>query len=250
MKKYILIIIVISIAGFSRAQRNIEIAFKPGVSIPSLHAAGSDNPLSSGYRSQAYQDAALHAEYKFSRSFSIQPQLEYSLQGGRKNGLQAFPVPGEMAPLFPPGEAPAYLYADYTSETKLAYFLLPVLVKYHLNPQKKWDVYIAAGPFASYLLGAKNRTSGSSIIYPDENKTQPLDPQPRSFNNEDNIANDLHRFNTGITGHMGLGRKIISGSIFLEVGGNYGIIVIQKNSANGRNRTGAAVISLGYQYEL
>lgn len=250
MKKYIFIIIFISAAGVINAQRNLEIAFKPGVSIPNLSSAGSDNPVSSGYRSQGYQDAALHAECKISRYFSIQPQLEYSIQGGRKKGMQAFVIPDETAQQFPAGQAPTYLYADYKSETKMPYFILPILVKYHLNPKSKWDVYIAAGPFASYLLGAKNRTSGSSIIYLDENKTQPLGPQPQSFDNEENIVNDLHRFNTGITGHMGLGRKIISGSIFLEVGGNYGFIVIQKNSANGRNRTGAAVISLGYQYEL
>lgn len=250
MKKYIFIIILISTARAVGAQRNLEIAFKPGVSIPNLSSAGSHNPISSGYRSQGYQDAALHAEYKINKYFSIQPQLEYSIQGGKKKGMQAFPTPDETAQQFPHGQAPVYLYADYKSETKMPYFIVPILVKYHLNPKSIWDLYIAAGPFASYLLGAKNRTSGSSIIYLDENKTQPLGPQPQSFNNEDNIVNDLHRFNTGITGHIGLGRKIISGCIFLEVGGNYGFIVIQKNSVNGRNRTGAAVINLGYQYDL
>ncbi|MCD2422129.1 PorT family protein [Niabella pedocola] len=250
MKKYIFPVIFISIASASGAQRYIEIAFKPGVSIPSLSSASSGNPLSTGYRSQPYQDAALHAEYHLRNDFSIQPQLEYCIQGGKKNGLQAFTVPGEIAAQFPPGEAPAYLYADYKSETKLAYFLLPVLLKYHLNPKKKWDVYVAAGPFASYLLGAINKTSGSSIIYLDKDKTQPLSMESRPFDSETHIVNDLHRFNIGMSGHVGLGYKIISGCIFLEAGGNYGLILIQKNSANGRNRTGAAVVSLGYQYEL
>ncbi|MCF3107680.1 PorT family protein [Niabella sp. CC-SYL272] len=251
MEKHILIIIFIAITSFSNAQRNIEIAFKPGVSIPKLTAAGSNNPVSSGYRTLPYQDAALHVEITANKSLSIQPQLEYSIQGGKKNGVQAFKTPDITAPQFAPGAVPSFLYADYKRETRITYFILPIFIKYHFIPQKnKWRAYIAAGPFASYLLNAKNITTGYSMVYLDKEKTQPLGQAPQSFDNENHISRDFHRFNTGITGHLGLGYKIVTGSIFLEVGGNYGFVVIQKNSVNGRNRTGAAVINLGYQYEL
>ncbi|MBZ4191644.1 porin family protein [Niabella beijingensis] len=250
MKRYTLFIVVILIVKISFAQSKIEMGFKVGLSIPNLTSGNSDNPLSSGYSSQLNGYGAIQAEFHINKHFSIQPQLEHSVQGGKKNGMQAFKIPDEMAQQFPPGAAPAYLYADYKSQSKMTYLMLPILVKYRLDLKKNWGAYIAAGPFASYLLNAKNSTKGSSLIYLDKNKTQPLSPEPQSFDSNDNIISDLHRFNAGITGHLGLGYKIVRGSIFFEVGGNYGLIIIQKNSANGKNKTGAAVISLGYQYEL
>jgi hypothetical protein len=36
--------------------------------------------------------------------------------------------------------------------------------------------------------------------------------------------------------------------VFIEGGGNYGFLTIQKDSANGKNNTGAGVVNLGYAY--
>ncbi|OQP44413.1 hypothetical protein A4D02_34890 [Niastella koreensis] len=234
----------------SFAQKKADIGFKAGLSIPNLTTGSSNNSISSGYNSRLDVHAAVHIEYRMGDRFSIQPQLEYSSQGGKKDGIQTFSTPDNLSQQFPPGQAPTYLYADYKSEARLNYLMLPVLAKYHFMSSKKWDAYLAAGPFVSYLLSAKNITKGSSLIYLDEGKTQPLGPEAQSFDNTENITSDLHRFNAGINGHAGIGYKLSNGSIFLEAGGNYGLIDIQKSAADGKNKAGAAVIDLGYQFRL
>jgi hypothetical protein len=253
MKRYLPFLLFTYFAfavNVSFAQKQTDIGIKAGLSIPDLTSGNSGNVLSSGYGSRLDADAAIHVEFHIGTRFSIQLQLEYSSQGGKKKGTQAFTVPDDMMPLFPPGQAPQYLYADYTSKAKLNYLMLPVLVKYHFLLQKRWNAYIAAGPFVSYLLNGKNITKGSSIIYLDQQKTQPLGSDKQSFNSTDNITSDLRRFNAGINGHLGVGYILTKGMIFLEAGGNYGLINIQKFAADGKNKAGAAVVDLGYQFRL
>lgn len=234
----------------SFAQEQVYIGIKAGPSIPNLAPGGASDPLSQGYSSRLDIDAAVHAEFYLVKFFFLQLELEYSSQGGKKNGTQAFAVPGEMLSQFPPGQAPPYLYATYKSEARINYLVLPVLVKYYFHLKKRWNPYVAAGPFISYLLNAKNITSGSSIIYLDAQKKQPLTSLPQSFGNTVNVRDDLHHFNAGISGHFGLSYGLITGSLFLEAGGNYGLIAIQKNDENGKNKTGAAIINIGYQFKL
>lgn len=250
MKKYILLLHITISASFCFAQTSTAIGIKAGLSIPNLTSGSTANPVSNGYTSRLDGDAAIHAEFRIGKYFSIQPQLEYSSQGGKKNGMQAFTPPDELLQQFPPGEAPTYLYAEYKSIAKINYLMLPILGKYHFYQQKKWGGYIAVGPFVSYLLNAKNITKGSSSVYLDPNKNQPVSSQVLSFDSKDNVTGDLHRFNAGISGHVGVNYTIATGSLFLEAGGNYGLFAIQKNKLNGKNKTGAAVINLGYQFNL
>lgn len=232
-----------------KAQSKIDWAVKGGISIPNLTSGTSGNPVSDGYSSRTGFDGAVAAEWHLSSKFSFQPQLEYSQQGGKKNGLQAFTTPPEMAQGFPPGQVPQYLYADYKSTAKLNYLMLPVLAKYYFT-RGQWRPYISAGPFLSLLLSAHNVSSGSSIVFADANQTQPISAAPVSFDSNDDVKSDLHSWNTGISGHVGLQHKIAGGALFLEAGGNYGFINIQKNAVNGNNKTGAAVINAGYQFRL
>jgi hypothetical protein len=231
-------------------QKSIDFGCKAGISIPDLTSGTKDNPISTGYSSRLAADAAIHVEFHLSKRFSIQPQLEYSSQGGKKDGVQAFTLPSAMLIQFPPGQAPEYVYASYKSEAKINYLLLPVLAKYHFVNGKNWRTYVAAGPFVSLLLSAKNITKGSSNIYLDEQESQPLTPEPQSFDNNENIRKDLHQFNTGISGHVGISYQLANGILFIEGGGNYGLIDIQKDKTNGLNKTGAAVIDLGYQFRF
>jgi Outer membrane protein beta-barrel domain len=253
MKKYFLVacfaLLLYSI-NTSSAQKPVYIGCKAGISIPNLTSGSNANPINSGYSSRLGANAAVQTEFYFAKHFSIQPQLEYSSQGGKKNGSQTFTIPSEMADQFPPGQAPPYLYANYKSVARINYLMLPVLVKYHFNIGQNWGAYVAAGPFGSLVLSAKNITSGSSNIYLDEKQTQPLSANPQSFNKTKNIRNDLHRFNAGISGLVGFNYTLAKGIVFIEGGGNYGFIDIQKGDTNGKNRTGAAVVQAGYQFSL
>ena len=243
-------ILMLFLATGSYAQKKIDLGLKGGVSIPNLTGGNTENPISTGYGSRLDFDGAIHVEFYLNDHFSLQPQLEYSSQGGQKDGWQAFAMPENLLPYFPPGHVPVYLYADYKSEARINYLMLPLLAKYYFNSRPRYSVYLAVGPFASVLLNAKDITRGSSAIYLDPQHTQPLVTEAQSFNHTEIVTNDLHRFNVGISGHVGIRYRVDGGSLFIEGGGNYGLIDIQKNSVNGKNKTGAATILVGYQFSL
>jgi len=252
MKKLIFYCLCVgaSLATTAVQAQNFALGARGGLSIPNLTAGGSNqNPLNTGYSSRLGPEAAVFAEFEISDLFSIQPMFEYSSQGGKKNGLQAFTTPDEMVTMFPSGQAPQYLYANYKSEAKLNYLMLPVLAKFGWTLKKTpLRVYVDFGPFVGYLISAKQVTSGQSQFYTDPAGTQALPAGIQSFDNIDNIRDQLHKVNVGIEGNIGLNYSIGLSNIFIEGGGNYGFLNIQKGTANGKNNTGAAMGAIGYSY--
>jgi hypothetical protein len=259
MKKLILLLFFISLSFvfFKVNAQDVSLGIRGGISIPNLTAgSGNQNPLNTGYSSRSGPDFGIFAEFKASDWFSIQPTLEYSSQGGKKDGLQAFPTPAAFAAQYPAGEAPAYLYANYNSTAKLNYLMLPVLAKFWWNfKSSPFKVYIDAGPFLGYLLSANQVTSGTSDFYTDPQGKMPVETQQgplpaQSFNNTQNIKDQLHDFNVGIEGNVGIAYKLRKSYIFIEGGGNYGFLNIQKGTANGKNNTGAGTAFIGYAFLL
>lgn len=245
---FILVCLLLNHSVFCQGRMGIGI--KAGLSIPNLTSGNDQSPVTTGYGSRVDADFAVHAEIPLSTYFSVQAQLEYASQGGKRNGMQAFPLPADLQQLFPAGQAPAYLFADYKSEVRLNYLLLPLFLKMHIDIKKRWGAYVAAGSFASLLLDARITRRGESIIYLDQHRARPVSTQARSFSGKENIRGDLRKFNAGVSGYAGLQYKFRQGSIFLEAGGNFGFVDIQKDPTNGKNKTGAAVINLGYQFKL
>ena len=255
MKK---LLIVATIFIFHAATSNAQspenyIGFKGGLSIPNLTAGGSDkNPLNTGYSSRTGLDFAIFYETGFSDHFSLITQLEYSSQGGKKNGYQAFPLPAQYAAFFNQlGQSPPpYLYADYKSEAKINYLMLSELVKvnFPLVSNSPLSIYIDAGPFGGLLLSAKHVQNGSSKIYADDKMQQQLTPASISLDDKEDIKDQLHKGNFGITGDVGIALNINNSKIFIEGGGNYGFLNIQKGNDNGKNHIGAATARIGYAF--
>lgn len=238
-------------ANASTVQAQFDAGVAGGISIPNLTTSGSDNnPLNTGYSSRLGPEFGLVAEYHISKLFSLAGKLVYSSQGGKKDGLQAFATPSGLGQYFQSQGLvpPTYLYANYKSEARLNYLRLPVLGKIG------WDlggshfrVAVAAGPFVGFLLSAKQVTSGNSGIYLDMADKQPLPVGSQSFDQKTDIKDQLNKVNFGADGNISLAYAFRSRDIlFVEAGGNYGIINIQKGSANGKNNTGAATLLLGY----
>lgn len=256
MKKLIYLSVIGLLFFYSSASaQNVAIGVRGGISIPNLTAGGSDaNPLNSGYSSRQGPDFGLFADFKISNLFSIEPMLQYSSQGGKKDGMQALTIPSDLAAAFQAQNQPVppYVYANYNSEAKLNYLLIPVLAKFgwNLGKSSPWRLYVDAGPFAGFLLNAHQVTSGNSIIYADQGSTQPITQGPVSFDDNSNIKDQLHSFNFGIEGNVGFAYKIGRGNLFIEGGGNYGFLNIQKGTANGKNNTGAATADIGYAFWL
>jgi len=253
MRKSILLLLSVSLFVHMnvRAQQ-FALGLRGGLSIPNLSAgSGNRNPLNTGYASRLGPDAGLFAELSFSKLFSLEPMLEYSSQGGKKNGLQAFTTPDALVAMYPPGQAPPYLYANYNSEAKLNYLMLPILAKFGWNIRNSpLRVYIDAGPFAGLLVAAHQVTGGQSPFYADAGGQQPLPGGPQSFDHTEDVKNNLHKFNAGIEGNIGLNYHLGFGNVFIEGGGNYGFLNIQKNAADGKNETGAAAVTIGYSHKF
>jgi hypothetical protein len=227
------------------------VGVKAGLSIPNLTASGSEqNPLNTGYSSIVGPNFAAFYEFLISKKFSLSTQLEYSVQGGKKDGYQAFPMPAGYAAYFPPGEVPAYLYADYNSQANINYLMVSELAKFSFpfNSKSPLSFYVEAGPFVGLLVSAKHTQSGSSIIYADDKMQQPLTPEPVSLDTSISIKDDLHEGNFGIEGDVGFAFQFQNSKIFIEGGGNYGFLNIQKGEANGKNNIGAGTIRVGYAY--
>jgi len=240
------------ISGNITIAQDISLGLRGGISIPNLTAGGNNaNPLNTGYSSRLGADAGIYAEYKFSNLFSLQPMVEYSTQGGKKDGMQALTTPGQIVEMYPSGSAPAYLYARYNSEAKMNYLVVPVLAKFGWNiPKSPFRIYVDAGPFIAILLDAHQVTSGESPLYLDASGQQALPTGSQSFNNTQDIKNQLHAANFGAEGNLGLSFRFGKSSIFIEGGGNYGFLNIQKSSANGQNNTGAGTADAGYSYRF
>lgn len=239
----------ILLTGYVSNAQNFSLGARGGLSIPNLSAGGSaETPLNSGYSSRLGPDFGVFGEYRVSKLFSLEVMIEYSSQGGKKNGYQALTTPAEYYQQNP--QLPPYLYATYKSEAKLNYLMVPILAKFGWNFGKTspWRVYVDAGPFAGFNVSAKQVTSGNSNVYLDPEMQQQISPGPQSFDGNTDIKDQIHTFNFGIEGNVGLSYAFGKSNIFVEGGGNYGFLNIQKGSANGKNNTGAATAMIGYAY--
>jgi hypothetical protein len=127
------------------------------------------------------------------------------------------------------------------------------MVKYNIPFNKSQKLYLDFGPYIGFLLNAKQKTSGSSIVYADAAGTQPVTVDPQTgqpftvpFNASTDITSDINTVNFGLTGGAGFEQMFNSSEVFLDVRGAYGLTVIQKVSANGNSHNGNLLIDLGY----
>jgi len=281
--------------------------------------------------------AGIFAEFKISELFSIQPMLEYSQQGAKRNGMQAMVATasnpqlagafqqvggqmstqinqaiqdnlGPLASLVPPVSVsvpvPDYLYANAKRDAKMDYLMLPVLAKFgwNLGKTSPWRVYVDAGPYIGLLLNAKNIVSINGSVSADKagnplvpssvimdaitnaipssmlpmipsdmlsqitagatQASQSLsDEMASNLSGNQDIKDQLNKLNWGLEGNIGLQYKINPrNKVFIEVGGNYGLMNIQKSTGtdangkkqylNGKNNIGAATAMIGYAYTL
>jgi Outer membrane protein beta-barrel domain len=233
-------------AALDGISQNIKLGIKGGLSLPNLSSSGGSE-VSKGYKTISGPDFGLVMDYTFAKKVSIEIGLEWSTQGGQKSGLQTIPASPELAQYFPPGSNVQFLYANFTSTVRLQYLMLPVLLKYtmDLDDEDHWKLYWDGGLFGGLLMTAKASASGSSKVYYDKEETQPVASIVVKFDSSGNIKNQLHKGNFGIEGNVGILYHMNSISYFIEGGGNYGFLDLQKNNQNGINHTGALIFRIG-----
>ncbi|KAA6349229.1 hypothetical protein EZS27_003340 [termite gut metagenome] len=278
----VLALSLLSLCGYSQI---VNVGVRGGLSIPNV-VGGGDNPLSKGYSSRFAGTGGVFAELGMNDLLSLRLGVEYSGQGGNRNGVQAMSSNQLMSSIVNtpgiPDEAlgqigqfvPEVFYADVKNTTKFDYLMIPLSLQVGKDlggSWKSWRVYVGAGPFVSFLLSAEQVSKGQSKLYTDATKSKtlwdniPSEIQPfiagsapqlvnalggESVFGTADIKEDLRKVNMGVQGDLGLSYQCNRNRFFLEVGGNYGFIRLQKETSNGSNHIGSATITLGYAYRL
>ena len=221
-----------------------------GLSIPDL-GGGGGNQLSENYTSRLAANFGIQAQWPVCHRFSIQAELNFAGQGGQRNGMQPITnLPSAYQAAVPPG---SYLYANFKNKAVLNYLELPILAKFTWGGSLQF--YVDAGPYVGYLLHAAEKTSGTSTIYEDQ-QGDPLTVQgypvpAQDFTANTDITPSIKRFNAGVTGGIGLALPLdLRNKIFFDARFEYGLINIQKYSADGSNNTGNLLLSLGWSCPL
>ena len=236
----------------SKSESEFTLGAFGGLNIPKL-TGGGGNPLTEGWSSRA--GAAFGATFTWNMGQHIAwvADVCYSSEGGQRNGMQAFDG-SSLDPQIPVG---TYLYADFKNKSILNYVEVPIMAQYSISLNKSSKFYFDFGPYVGFILNAKQKTGGTSIVYADAAGTQPIsiDPQTNQvvavpFDANTDITNQINSVNFGLTGGIGIAHNIGFGAISLNVRGAFGLTNIQKNSQDGKNQTGSLLIALGYSIPL
>ncbi|MDR2039751.1 MAG: PorT family protein [Bacteroidales bacterium] len=291
MKKTILYTMIACLmlvsSGYTSFAQDVKVGLRGGVNFPTITSGGTKSPASDGYSSRTAFGTGIFTEIQFKKSFSLRWGVEYSGQGGKKNGMQAFPTSRMMTEMISGMgmgadenvigmlmglPLPQYYYADVKNTVKFDYVMIPILAQYTLHlGNSPWSVYINAGPYVSFLVNGEQASKGTSSLYADANGQtlmwNLLDAQTQQqistalpdFANtlqnsvpfgDTNITGEMKSTNFGVTGNIGIKYECGRNSFFVEGGGNYGFLTIQQNSQNGTNRLCAISVMAGYAFSM
>jgi hypothetical protein len=152
-----------------------------------------------------------------------------------------------------------YVYADYDNVSRINYLQVPIMAKFNfaLNQSGRLKFFAQAGPYVAFLVGAKQIIKTDDLkVYLDKEGQQQIPSeqvQPvlgSSLDEKVDAKDELHKANVGVQGGIGLSLDCGRGKFFVEGGGNYGFINIQKGDEHGKNNIGAATIAVGYAIKL
>jgi hypothetical protein len=229
-------------AGGTQAVAQFRIGAHGGLCIPNIRGSETDK-FSKGFISREGPFFGIFTDVGLSRHFSLVAELNYTSQGGKKNGMQ-------LVTNLPPGlPTDMDLYADFKNETIMDYVELHILGRLIFGNRIRF--FVDAGPYTGYLVRARAVTKDSSLIYLDETGTMPIVPSPVSFDANTDVMDSLKKWNAGLAGGGGVFFPAGPGHMILEAHFELGLSTIQRDVAtSGNSKTGAVVISLGYEFSL
>ncbi len=258
MKIYwkILLMAVSNLPVMAEAQKGWQTGIKGGISIPSLRAPkGMGSTYSQGFQTVVGPQFGIVGEYRFNNFFSLQTELNYSTQGGEKNGEQRIQT-SDFRAYIPAGvNLPNYLYSNFGNKISLVYLELPVLAKFSFPLASQYRLSFFGGPYVGYLLRADAKASGKNKIFTDPAKTAELAYNGFAlgevdFNRTEDIISQLNRTNFGIQGGSSIAYETTVLNYFFTIGGTYGFNRLQKDPNFGNNKTGSLIINIGVTRNL
>ena len=263
MKKLnkLLLVCFVFVMTTNYAQTN-KYGIRAGVGIPNLKSA-DDNIFSKDYESVTGFDGSFFADFGITENFSIKAELGFLRKGGERNGLQ--PIPTAQVPDL--GALGDYLtsigytelWAEFDNKAVFSYIEIPILAKYEWDLGKTWGVYVNAGPYIDFMISPKQKTSGTSLIYVNQDKV-PLDAilqqigespwGPQDFSAETDISKDLATIDFGAMYGIGVTAAISEHSeLLFDVRGSTGFLPLQNDKETyGTVHMGNLSFALGYAY--
>lgn len=234
-------------------QAQLNFGIKGGVSVPNL-SSDSDNIFTQEFGSIAAFGFGMVLEVPLSSSFSFQPELLFAVKGGQRDGLQPIPdtrIPGALAPFLPAGLVP---YANFDNKSIINYIEIPLLLKY--SSQGRQGISVFGGPYIGFVVGAKAKIRGNSVIFLDPGGSQGLalpgstTPVALPFDQDVNIADEIASSNFGVQGGIDLFTHSGDTKIFLQGAFSLGFTTIQKEIRFGESQVGSITFSLGFSQPL
>lgn len=241
----LLALIICSTAGLAGEAGEVWFGLHGGLSLPSL--SGGTNELSRGYTSRQAPFFGLGLDLGLSSSLWLKAELNFSSQGGQRNGLQPL-APEQLAGLpVPPGVT---LYANFNNETILDYLEFPLMLE--LVSGRRLQFFLNGGVYVGFRVRAMTVTSGTSLIYLDPFGTIPIDPTLQvPFEAKTDVSQEINRWNYGLGGGLGVKLPVASGLLVFQARFNYGLANIQSHpEITGENRSGGLLITAGYKFRL
>lgn len=179
----------------------------------------------------------LTGSYGLTKNLSLVAELNYTTQGGKRNGMQAITA------------GTTTRYADFDNKTILNYLELPVMARYTMGDQFKY--YVNAGPYIGYLLTATQKASGTSKLYTDKDGNVSESSTVYDFKTDADVKSDFKDINFGLQGGIGAGYTFGKHGIWVDGRYIWGIPNIRENTAvNGENSTGSIGATIGYTYRI
>jgi len=260
----ITLVLLFIIVSYSQSQSQY-IGVKGGLNIPSIKSSQS-HEVSKDYKSVLAASFGLLFEYRSSGHLALQVELNYSGQGGKRDGMQPIVPTSKIASALPSGTPPStiqllipegkYAYAKYKNEAVIKSLEVPVLGKFYFG--SKYRFYTEFGPYIGYVVKATAVTSGKSEIYYDDISTGVRKSLAQfsilavPFNASTDISSDLNLIYYGLTAGAGVNFKITERSlIFGDVRASYAITKLQKDTAQyGKAHLGNLLVSFGYAVKI
>jgi hypothetical protein len=242
-----ILIVAFGAAGGTVLAAQTKVGAHGGLSIPDIRGSNAD-VYTRGFTSRQGPFFGVFADIGVAGNFSLVVELNYTSQGGKRNGLQ--PITMDLPPELPIPSG-TLLFADFKNETILDYLEIPVLARLAFGRGARF--FVNAGPYVGYLVRAKAVTSGTSAVYLDEQGTEPVllppdgDPLIIPLDAKTDVKSSLKHTNFGLMGGAGFVYPVGPGELIFEAHFQAGLITIQRDvETSGKSQTGAVVISLGY----
>lgn len=246
----------------------VKMRIKGGYSLGKL-SGGNDNVYTKDYESTDGGDFVVSFEFQVNDLISIQPEINITKRGGKRNGFQPV-VSDELSsqlnqflPVIglPEITADNPMYATYNSKSVLNYLEIPALVKFGVG--EDFRVFAEVGPYVGILLNAKQITSGRSQFFLDADGMNPVvvpnpsgNPQfvplpEQSLDAETDTKDDLRTVNFGGIFGIGISKKVNANSeFFMDARASYSLNAIQIKEDYGQSHIGGVIFSVGYAFYL